>query len=51
MGKLIYAMMLSLDGFISGADTVIFYKGNAVNAAALQELIRAAISHNKGEKS
>ena len=45
MGKLFYAMMVSLDGFISGPDTVIFYKGDAVNEAALQELIRAAINH------
>jgi hypothetical protein len=31
--------------------TVIFYKGDTVNEAALEELIRAAINHNKGEKS
>lgn len=31
--------------------TVIFYEGDTVNEVALQELIRAAINHNKGEKS
>jgi hypothetical protein len=31
--------------------TVIFYESDTVNEAALRELIRAAIKHNKGTKS